>query len=268
MFEWFMGHRRGAVLAASILISLLIIAQPTDAGLSQARWIGLRAAAFGQWIFRWPLRLAERQGENRFLRHRVLELSRRRVDRKELYLENSRLRRLLDFSREEHWSYLPAKVLAYGPDSPPITAMLDVGTASGVERHQAVVSPEGLVGLIDHDPDGQISLVRLLTHPATRVSVVVENDDRPSGIVEWRDDRLTLGHVPAESGLAPGDSVVSSGLGGVFPPSLFIGVISSAVEDPDAMFQTVELDAAVATTLFEELFVVQYRQSEPVSVKP
>ena len=97
---------------------------------------------------------------------------------------------------------------------------------------------------------------------------MVENDDRPSGIVEWRDDRLTLGHVPAESGLAPGDSVVSSGLGGVFPPSLFIGVISSAVEDPDAMFQTVELDAAVATTLFEELFVVQYRQSEPVSVKP
>ena len=85
-----------------------------------------------------------------------------------------------------------------------------------------VVSVDGLVGRVV-ETGGGTAWVMLLTNPACRVSGVVRRSG-VGGIVAARPGgRLALTGVPLLSDVAPGDLVVSSGLGGVFPAGWPVG---------------------------------------------
>ncbi|OPX31529.1 MAG: hypothetical protein B1H40_03810 [Candidatus Latescibacteria bacterium 4484_181] len=119
-----------------------------------------------------------------------------------------------------------------------------------------VVTAEGLVGRVIKVFLSS-SVVQLLLDRNCRVSAVVQNRDRPFGIVEWEgEQKLKLKGISLRSNIQLGDVVVSSGMGGVFPKGLQIGTISNIEGQELGLFKKVELTPTVQFSRLEEVFVL------------
>lgn len=145
--------------------------------------------------------------------------------------ENRTLRSLLEIAERAGPSYLPATVLRPGTPGSESMFIVDVGTADGVRAGAPVVSPFGLVGVVrEVRSDGAVGMD--WSHPDFRVSAMLA-DGSGYGLVGNRPgpfreaDRLLLNGLPYNLDVAPGVTVVTSGLGGVFPRGIPIGRIAA-----------------------------------------
>jgi rod shape-determining protein MreC len=147
--------------------------------------------------------------------------------------ENARLRALLGLGRALQWGFIPAEALIDRGDGAQHTLLLSAGATQGVQRLSAVVSADGLVGLVQ-SVDARTSVAIIWPHPDFRVSATT-TDGSAVGIVTAHEgegaDRwlLELHGVPYRSAIPVGTPVVSSGLGGVFPRGVLIGTVVRAL---------------------------------------
>ncbi|MEX2181085.1 MAG: rod shape-determining protein MreC [Gemmatimonadaceae bacterium] len=143
--------------------------------------------------------------------------------------ENDRLRELLGLGRALRWGYVPAEALVGRRLGEEHTLLLSAGAVQGVSPLSAVVTAEGLVGMVQQvDPTTSVAIT--WPHPDFRVSAV-SLDGSSFGIVSAHGgvgaDRylLELHGVPYRAPLRAGSPIVSSGLGGVYPRGLLIGTV-------------------------------------------
>jgi len=158
------------------------------------------------------------------LTERVEELERQVVDKVELEKENERLKKLLDFKKEIPSKAIPARVI--GRDLAPWrrTIVLDKGSNHGVKSKMAVVSAQGLVGRVIETAPYSARVI-LLPDPESRVSAILQ-ESRDVGLAEGNGASwLRMTHVDREATVKVGDRVLSSGLGGVYPKGIPIGVV-------------------------------------------
>lgn len=143
--------------------------------------------------------------------------------------ENDRLRELLGLGRALGWGYVPAEALVGRAMGEEHTLLLSAGRAQGVARFSAVVTAEGLVGMVDQ-LDDRTSVAITWPHPSFRVSATT-TDGAAFGIVSAHQgtgaDRylLELHGVPYRAALRAGTPIVSSGLGGIYPRGVLIGTV-------------------------------------------
>jgi rod shape-determining protein MreC len=104
--------------------------------------------------------------------------------------------------------------------------------------------------------DGR-SRVRLLRNEYTPVSVR-DIRSRSLGVVDWDPGtgRLRVNQVPFPADIAVGDTLVSSGLGGVFPPELPVGVVTDVHEPPERLLKEVTVRSFGRFDRLEEVFVL------------
>ncbi|PYJ33734.1 MAG: rod shape-determining protein MreC, partial [Verrucomicrobia bacterium] len=136
------------------------------------------------------------------------------------------------------------------------------GRRDGIETDMPVVTDEGLIGKTTSVSD-VISVVLLVSDENCRVAASVEGS-REQGIVSGQ--RVTTGLTPLmdlnflskQADLKPGQKVYTSGVGGVFPSGLLIGVVKSyRVRELDGQAQ---LTPAVDLSHLEDVFVVTGRR--------
>ena len=143
--------------------------------------------------------------------------------------ENGRLRRLLTLSNRNPAQYVAASVIRSGTPGSESMFMLDVGTRSGVTRDSPVIMGRGLLGVV-REAHATRATAMDWTHPQFRVSAMTV-DGSIYGMVQatpgrFREaDRLLLNWVPFRQELEPGVDLVTSGLGGVYPRGIPIGVV-------------------------------------------
>lgn len=147
----------------------------------------------------------------------------------ELEAENARLRGILGLGQALRWGFVPAEALVGRGLGDDHTLVLSAGERAGVERLAAVVSTDGLVGMVQH-VDARTSVAITWPHPEFRVSAT-SADGSAFGIVSAHAGDgaegflLELRGVPFRQKLAVGTLVVSSGLGGVYPRGIPIGTV-------------------------------------------
>jgi rod shape-determining protein MreC len=254
--QWVSTHLRGVVLALTLSTSLFTLIRSPQMTVGPVRWALLYVVTTGQRVFRVPIHLAALEEQNRYLRNRLLMKVIRETELSELRLENDRLRDMLEFQRSSGMELLAASTLSHDSDIPPTSIIIDVGRTSGIQPFLPVISPQGLVGRIERDPSDYRSVVRLLTDPGLRTSVVIANRNRAMGILRWDGSNVCIEHVPQESRIVLGDPVITSGKGGIFPAGLFVGRIDSVRDDPHALFKSVTVKPAAKLDRLEEVFVV------------
>lgn len=178
----------------------------------------------------------------------------------ELQKENYRLREMLGFKERTEYALLPAEVIARDPSHWFETIIINKGYADGVEKDMAVVTAEGLVGSVMFVSRNS-SQVLMLTDSRRAVSALVQRSREPGfiGIVEGYPEKnsyLRLTNLPPEANVQPGDIVISSGLGGVFPKGLVIGHVLEVGNDKSGLLQQATVVPAVNFNRLEEVFVV------------
>jgi rod shape-determining protein MreC len=191
------------------------------------------------------------------LRRDTLALSAARVPA--LETENDRLRKVLGLGSSLKWGFIPAEALSGRGRTEDFTITLSAGSKAGVRERSLVVAPEGIVGLVQ-TVDPSMSLAILFAHPDFRVSAM-SADGSAFGIVQprvtgsatpqeqafMRSERylLELRGVSFRAALKPGAVIYSSGLGGIYPKGIPVGVVLGEINTPETFQRTYILRPAV-----------------------
>ena len=142
-----------------------------------------------------------------------------------LEAENAELRDLTKFSPEGAIHYVSAQVIANSGGAFARNVLVSAGSRDGVNRGQAAMTGEGLVGRLTEVGD-RASRVLLITDLNSRIPVTIESSHVAAVLAGDNSERPRLMYLPSADAVKVGDRVVTSGEGGVFPPNLPVGVVS------------------------------------------
>jgi rod shape-determining protein MreC len=145
------------------------------------------------------------------------------------FRENDQLRAALERQRKLPWKLKLANVILRDPANWWRTIEIDLGSRDGITNNLPVLTAEGLVGRVSSVWPAHSQVV-LLSDPNCKASALVENQAHDTGIISASgplDNSLVeLTHISSGANLKPGQSVVTSGLGGIFPKGIPIGLVA------------------------------------------
>ena len=203
--------------------------------------------------------------ENADYQDQVDQLQSQLVKMRELEVENSDLRNLLSMKeRTGPGALIPVQVIARD-DTPYVQAItIDHGSNDGVRQDAVVITTKGLVGHVERvDPTS--SKVRLINDLNSSVSVRLQTESRTTGVLRGQSqgNLMVIAYIPQTDVVQPGDVVLTSGLGGMYPEGLVVGKVAR-VERKDAdPFQAAVVEAAVEMDKLERLGHVTERRTGP-----
>lgn len=193
--------------------------------------------------------------QNVTLRKEIAQYQERIFKLSEIENENQRLRSLLGFVRQRQEKRIFAQVVAYDASTEHKVIRINKGESNGIKLHSPVVTSQGLVGYVyrlsanysdvltvldgNNRVDGIIS--RMRTH------VIVEGDTAGRCLVKY---------VPRTKPVILGDTVVTSGLGQIYPKGIRIGKVQQIERDFYGSSQTVHLKPSVDFSKIEEVIVL------------
>ena len=198
--------------------------------------------------------------QNGDLKRRLAESRRTVIAARATELENQRLKALLKLSEETQDEVAVTRVVGSSFDSVHRLATLPVGSSSGVQPGQPVRAPDGLIGRVI-ETGRWASRVLLISDGASNIPVRLVRDGtaaiaagRGEGSLELK--TLEVGRNP----FRPGDVLVTSGVGGVYPPNIPVAIVTGV--DGDRSFAKPLADPARAD------FAMVLRPYQPLADQP
>jgi rod shape-determining protein MreC len=193
--------------------------------------------------------------ENEHLKEENARLRQETYHAREGLQELARLHTLVRF--DDKWDYpiVTARVVGHNPGRFLTTMVINRGTEHGVKENMPVFSMNGLVGKISKASVNH-SRVQLLVDPNLKLSVM-DRRTRVVGFLESKDGHSLTAMIPAHAGIRVGDTLVTSGLGGIFPKGIPVGTVKSVGQaDLDVMRQMNVIPFQEFSSL-EEVFVME-----------
>jgi len=187
----------------------------------------------------------------------------------EINQENMRLKEQLGFSQSLNYRHIPAKLIGRDPDNLYSALVINKGSRAGVSRDMAVIAWQGgsqaLVGKVIKARTFE-SLVMPLYDSGLLVSSRFAAS-RYEGIIEGQgnpDSPLRMRFIPkrARDEISRGDMVVTSGMGGVYPPDINIGRISNISYHEYEISMEAELEPLVDFSRLEYIFVIEEKTTD------
>jgi rod shape-determining protein MreC len=219
------------------------------------RLFGKLFSAFEQ-FFRDYIWLRNLRGENESLKREIAELQSKLTSYQEAYVENQRLRRLLDFKTSSMAETIPAQVIVHDLTGWFQTLMVDKGFRDGVAADMPVVNDEGVIGRV-LDVSDHYSRIVLITDQGSAVDAI-DQRNRVRGILRGKDaNGCLLKYVRGNLDVKEGDLVITSGKDGIYPKGLRLGVVHAVYKDPVDLFQKVDVRPLVRLSAIEEVLIIK-----------
>jgi rod shape-determining protein MreC len=173
-----------------------------------------------------------------------------------LEAENIRLRELLDASFEVGEKRLIAELMSVNLDPFQHQIVINKGTLDGVFPGQPILDAEGVMGQIVH-AGPYTSTAVLITDTSHAIPVQVNrNGLRSIAIGSGTINRLELPYIPNNSDILPGDLLITSGLGGRFPPGYPVAKVGAVQHDPGRSFAQVIAEPLAQLNRSREVLLV------------
>jgi len=192
--------------------------------------------------------------QNQRLKREIGLIQRQLLEAQELYLENIRLRGLLDFKEKSVYNLTAAGVIGYDPSNLSSIIIINKGKREGINEGYAVITNDGLVGRVVELGE-QTSKVLLINDINSGVAGLIQRS-RQNGLISGTLARgLILHYLPADADVQIADLVITSGLSGLYPKGILIGkVIKIKENNPGEIFAVIE--PSTDLTKLEEVLVV------------
>lgn len=173
----------------------------------------------------WIRNIAIVYSDNEFLREENAELKRQLAEATELEIDNLRLKKLLNI-KDGTVSTITASRIVSGSNSPFFKSMLiNSGSNEGVKKGHAVVNEDGVIGRTIIVAANS-SRVLLLNDINSRIPVKFANTGVNVILAGDNSQELKIEFMPPEETASPGDVILTSGMGGFFPPDLPVGTVT------------------------------------------
>lgn len=203
---------------------------------------------------------AELQRQNENFRRENQELRLRLNQTDQIQFENARLRQLLGWQKQNAWKLKLANVVLRDPANWWDTVQIDLGSRDGLRENLPVLTTDGLVGRVS-----SVSLthsqVTLVGDSACKVSTLIQNDARDNGVITVRAGTLDsslvmLGFLSRNAIIAPGQKVMTSGLGKIFPAGIPVGQIVDSRQVEFGLYTEARVKLAANLSSLEQVWVL------------
>jgi rod shape-determining protein MreC len=206
------------------------------------------------------LRDAKDRNDQLLSRLAVLEMENARL--REFETENSRLAKLLSFKQANKLEGVVGRIIGNDASNWVHSIIVNVGSSDGISIGDPVVDGSGgVVGRVV-SVSSNSSQVLLIIDRASAVDVMLQ-EKRIGGILSGREgSECELSFVELEKDVQIGDRVITSGLDGIYPKSLPVGVVSFAEKDSRGLFRKVLVTPHVDFRRLEEVLIITSTKGE------
>jgi rod shape-determining protein MreC len=269
--------RRYGILLAVLLVSLLLLTVQTRGGGTgragdlvtiavtplQSLLVRVHRGALNLWANYVDWKSVRR--DNAVLREENEQLRVQSMQAAETREENARLRRLLVLRDRLPLATVAGEVIGREAGGWVRSLTVNRGRGDGIAQQTPVIVPDGLVGRVVQVHRGA-AVIQLLNDPASTVGAVVQRT-RTAGLVEGDAGGALRFKFMARDGasVAPGDLVVTSGLGTLFPKGLPVGRVVKIEDKGSALFHFAVLAPAVDFSRVEEVLLVTGQTTQDVA---
>ena len=198
--------------------------------------------------------LSDLKAENESLKAQVAQLT-------EAQNDADTLMGLLQLRSTYNLDSTAATVISQSTDSWTSTITIDKGTTSGIAVGMPVTSSAGVIGQVS-EVGPTSATVRLITDESSGVSAKVQSSGAQGQLQGSADGTLRLNLIRTDQQVSPGDSVVTSGLGGVYPKGLPIGTVTNVTKSPGSMYYEIVVEPLTSVDSLSEVLVVTSLSSD------
>lgn len=231
-------------------------------------WFSARFVAV-QDFFTAPRDMASLRQRNAELEGEVANLQAQVIQLQQEVGETETLAALVDFSRARpENTYRAAAVIGYDPSPFLHYVIINRGSNDGILRGMPVVTNQGLIGRIDA-VIADAARVQLITDPASSVNVRLQNAKTEASLKGSVAGDVTLDLIPQDITVQRGDLVLTSGLGGGYPPDLIVGQVVNIRSRDFDLFQQATVQPVVDFNRLEiVLVIVNFKPVDIVPLEP
>jgi rod shape-determining protein MreC len=233
--------------------------------ISAQTWLASRYQAVRDFIYA-PRDVARLSQQNAQLEAEIARLQAQIIDLQQQNTQLQVLSALLDFaSSHPENEYLSASIIGRDPSPFLFYVIINRGSDDGLRRGMPVVSSQGLVGRVAA-VTANAARVQLITDPGVAINIRLQGSGAEAILQGSITGELTLESIPQEAEVQTGDLVLTSGLGGNYPPNILIGQVSGVRQSPVELFQTASVQPIVDFSQLDiVLVIVNFR---PIDITP
>ena len=170
----------------------------------------------------------------------------------ELEAENSRILKLLNFSKDTHNRHIGAQIIGRDVSSWTHWVIINVGKNDGIVKDMPLIAPGGLVGRVVSVSSDSSKCVLVIDHQS-KASALIQRT-RDTGIVVGQGNGLLrLEYLSLDADVKVGDIVVTSGLGGIFPKGITIGEVTTVGAERNGLHLFAEVKPYIDFKRIEEV---------------
>jgi rod shape-determining protein MreC len=147
-----------------------------------------------------------------------------------------------DSLRLRQFAFIPAKVVDNTVNRAKNYITINKGSRDGIRPDMGVIGPDGVVGKVK-DVSRHFSVISSVLHTDMYVSALVKRSNT-LGSLQWEgiNARLAnLTNVPVHINIINGDTIVTSGYSGVYPPNTMVGTVAEVRPEEDAAFYDIDI---------------------------
>jgi rod shape-determining protein MreC len=249
-------YRDRTTLGLLIILALTLMILPSRSKIAIGR-VGLNMLFLplnhlGQFVQDFQKTKSENERLRRITASLLLE--RERLD--QFRLERERLRRMAEFKEEQFLVLVPCEVIGQNLDRYQMVLVIDKGARDSLKVRLPVFSYEGYVGrLIEvFENSAWVQLICSRNNPVS----CIDKRSRVVGILEWiHHATFELKNVGAVEDVATGDTLITSGYGGVVPKGFPVAVVTEVDTAIDGLSLKVEAESHIRFRALEDVFVAK-----------
>ncbi len=192
--------------------------------------------------------------ENLRLREELQKYKAINNEYREAVATNVRLAKLLAMKETLPAPTLTAEIIGMDPSQWFKTVIIDRGSSDGVQAGMPATTVDGVVGqVVNASP--HFAKILLANDPNSAIDALIQRT-RVQGIVKGNGAAYYMDYVLKNSDVQKGDTIVTSGIGGVFPKGIPLGTVSHVEKTRRGMFQKIEIEPSTDFSELEYIIIV------------
>jgi len=217
-------------------------------------------------FFNAPRDVATLRQRNQELDAEIARLQTQIIELQQQNIEIQLLSALLGFARANPTNdYIAASVIGRDPSPFLHYVIINRGSDDGLRRGMPVVTAQGLVGRVAAVAP-MAARVQLLTDPATAINIHMKNTGAEALLVGSITGDISVEMIAQDVNLQPGELLLTSGLGGNYPPNLLIGQVTGVRSRSFDLFQRASVQPVVDFSQLKIVLVI--KNFRPVDISP
>ncbi len=228
-------------------------------------WVSSRYMAFVDFLTV-PRDVASLRQQNLELQADVARLQSQVVDLQQRVTETNVLSALVNFARANpEYAYKAATVIGRDPSPFLRYVIINAGSNDGIRAGMPVVTDQGLAGRVDA-VIAEAARVQLITDPSSAVNIRLQASNTDAILVGSVTGDLSLDMISQDANVEVGDVVLTSGLGGDYPPNLLVGQVVSIRKLATELFQQAAIQPNVDFNRLQYVLIIT--NFKPVDITP